>query len=135
MDHASGNNPAPGFSRSPEHRVDIVPGPRRVLVRFAGAVLADTADAVTVEETGYPPVHYVPWEDVRMGLLQPSERTSYCPFKGRANYYSAMVADRVAVNAAWTYATPYDEMARLQDRLAFYPDRVEVTVEDDRHPE
>lgn len=135
MDHASGSNPAPGFSRSPEHQVNIVPGPRRVRVRFAGAVLADSADAVTVEESGYPPVHYLPSEDVRMDLFQPSERTSYCPFKGRASYYSAMVADRVAVNAAWTYATPYDEMARLEGRLAFYPDRVEVLVEDDRLPE
>lgn len=135
MDQASSRNPAPGFSRSPEHRVEIVPGPRRVQVRFAGAVLADSADAVTVEESGYPPVHYLPRDDVRMDLLQPSERTSYCPFKGRANYYSAMVADRVAVNAAWTYAAPYDEMARLEGRLAFYPDRVEVNVEDEQVPE
>jgi uncharacterized protein (DUF427 family) len=130
MDHASGSNPAPGFSRSPKHRVDIVDGPRRVHVRFAGARIADSEDAVTVEETGYPPVHYIPRDDVRMDLLQPSERTSYCPFKGRANYYSALVADRVAVNVAWAYPTPYDEMVELAGRLAFDPERVEVRIEE-----
>ncbi|MBA1145712.1 DUF427 domain-containing protein [Ectothiorhodospiraceae bacterium WFHF3C12] len=134
MDHASDSNPAPGFSRSPEHRVDIVPGPRRVRVEFAGAVIADSADAVTVQETGYEPVHYLPLADIKMALLQPSERTSYCPFKGRANYYSAMVADRVAVNAAWTYASPYDEVAELRERIAFYPDRVAISVDDDGRP-
>lgn len=134
MAPTNGNNPAPGFSRSPEHRVDIVPGPRRVQVRFAGALIADTGNALTVEESGYQPVHYIPRADVNMGLLQPSERTSYCPFKGRASYFSAMVADRVSVNAAWTYADPYDEVAPLRGHLAFYPERVSIMVDDDTLP-
>lgn len=120
------SNPAPGYARDPNHRVEVVRGPRRVSVYFAGALLADSSDVLTVEETGYPPVHYFPPEDVRMSLLQPSEHRTYCPFKGTAHYWSALVADRVAVNAAWSYRTPYDEVSDLRDRMAFYADRVRV---------
>jgi uncharacterized protein (DUF427 family) len=51
-------NPAPGYQKKPEHRVDLLPEIRRVRVTFAGQIVADTTTAVRCEETGHEPVHY-----------------------------------------------------------------------------
>ena len=48
--------------------------------------------------------------------------STHCPFKGDASYYSLKGG---AENAAWSYESPYDEMAAIKGHLAFYPDRVD----------
>jgi uncharacterized protein (DUF427 family) len=118
-------NPAPGFAKHPDHRVDTRPAGIRVRVTFGGEVVADSRNAVRVDEAGYPPVYYFPRGDVRMALLTRTAHGSYCPFKGEASYFSIAVADRAAENAVWSYEHPYDEVASIRERLAFYPGRVD----------
>jgi uncharacterized protein (DUF427 family) len=110
----------------PDHPISIEPTTGRVRVVFNGQVVADTTRAVTLRESSYPPVFYVPREDARMPLLERTERTTHCPYKGDASYYSIRVGDRVAQDAIWSYEHPYGAVAAIDHRLAFYPDRVDA---------
>ncbi|HTV89263.1 MAG TPA: DUF427 domain-containing protein [Stellaceae bacterium] len=118
-------NPAPGYASKPDHRVDLVPETRRICVTFAGAVIADSNAALRVEETGHEPVHYVPAQDVRLELLQPTAHHSHCPFKGDCSYWTIDAGGRRAENAVWAYQHPYDEADGLAGYYAFYKSRVD----------
>jgi uncharacterized protein (DUF427 family) len=108
------------------HRITTHPFGGRVRVERDGEVLADSARAVALEETGLPTRYYLPREDVRTELLTASETTSHCPFKGDATYFSAPGAK----DAFWVYESPSEEDALpVAGLLAPWPGRVEVTVE------
>ena len=123
-------NAAPGYVKKPEHRVDLLPETRRVRVTFAGQVVADSAAAVRVEETGHEPVHYLPEKDVRLDLLRPTEHKTYCPFKGDCSYWTIETANSAGAqrseNAVWGYRAPYDEAVGLAGHYAFYKSRVDA---------
>lgn len=123
-------NPAPGYAKKPEHRVELLPETRRVRIVFNGAVVADSSNALRCEETGHEPVHYLPEKDVRLDLLQPTEHKTYCPFKGDCSYWTIEVdgpgGKKQAVNAVWGYRSPYDEAAAMAGRYAFYESRVDA---------
>jgi uncharacterized protein (DUF427 family) len=61
-----------------------------------------------------------------MSLLERTEHTSYCPYKGDAAYYSIPAGGERSVNAVWTYESPHAAVAEIKDHLAFYPDRVDA---------
>lgn len=130
MAQATTGNPAPGYRKYPGHRITAKPAGKHVQIKFKGEVIADTRDAVALEEamegsTVAPVVYYVPRKDVKMDRLQRTSHQTHCPFKGDASYYS--LKDGPA-NAAWSYEQPYDEMAGIKGLLAFYPDKVESIV-------
>ncbi|HZK91353.1 MAG TPA: DUF427 domain-containing protein [Stellaceae bacterium] len=118
-------NPAPGWVKKPEHRVDLHPDNHRVRVSFAGAVVADSAATLRVEETGHGPVHYVPAKDMRLDLMKKTEHTTYCPFKGTASYWTIEFGGKSSENAVWGYESPYDETQGLAGHYAFYGNRVD----------
>ena len=91
-----------------------------------GHVIADTGDALTLTEADYPPVQYLPREDVEMGFLSKTEKHTMCPYKGEASYYTLHIEGRILENAVWSYEDPYPAMEQIRGRLAFYPDKVEV---------
>ena len=109
----------------PDHPISIEPNPSRVVVKAGGKVIADTRNALTLRETSYPAVQYIPRRDVDMSALARSEHTTYCPYKGEASYYNIPVGGDRSVNAVWTYETPFEAMGRIKDHVAFYPDRVD----------
>ena len=113
----------------PDHPIAIEPNPNRVVVRFSGRVVADTTRALTLREASYPPVLYVPREDADMALLERTTRSTHCPYKGDASYYSVKVDGRTAGDAVWSYEEPYPAVAAIRGRLAFYPDRVDSVEE------
>jgi uncharacterized protein (DUF427 family) len=117
-------NPAPGWANKPEHRVDLHPESRRVRVSYGGTVVADTTNALRVEETGHGPVMYIPAKDMRLDLMKKTEHNTYCPFKGTASYWTLSVGDGSSENAIWGYETPYDEVTKLAGYYAFYGNRV-----------
>src|SRR5215475_6530294 len=116
-------NPAPGFKQRPDHRIVTKPAGRRVQVILNGKVVADTTNAIRMEEGTYPAVYYFPRGDVKMDRLERTSHKTHCPFKGDASYYSL---EDGAQNAVWSYEAPYDEMQSIADLLAFYPDKVEI---------
>ncbi len=121
-------NPAPGFNDHPNARLVTKPAGGRVRVTFSGEVIADSRDAVRLDEGSYPTVYYLPRKDVRMERLVRTTHSTYCPFKGHASYYTLSSGGRTAENAVWSYETPYDEMSVIKELLAFYPDKVDSIV-------
>ena len=120
----------PGWKKYPNHRITTQPAGERVQVKFEGEVIADTRDAIAMEEatgpgksTVAPVVYYIPRKDVRMDRLVRTDHTTHCPFKGDASYYSLRDGPE---NAVWSYERPYDEMTAIGGLLAFYPDKVET---------
>ncbi|HTA98468.1 MAG TPA: DUF427 domain-containing protein [Solirubrobacteraceae bacterium] len=109
----------------PDHPITIEPNRARVVVSIAGRVLANTHNALTLREADYPPVQYIPIDDVDRSLIQETDHASYCPFKGDASYYSIPAGGERSVNAIWTYRDPHAAVAEIKDYVAFYPDRVE----------
>jgi uncharacterized protein (DUF427 family) len=109
----------------PDHPITIERNPVRVVVSVAGRVIADTRDALTLRESTYPPVQYIPLKDVDMSLLEPTDHSTYCPYKGDCAYYSIRIGGDKSVNAVWTYEVPFAAVAEIKDHFAFYPDRVD----------
>ena len=110
------------------HHIDVRPVTERVVVRLDGEVLADTRDAVVLEEGPLPPRWYVPEADLRAEAFEPSDRTSHCPLKGDAVYRSVRVGERFEEAVAWSYPDPLPDVAQIAGRWAFYDDRVDVEV-------
>ncbi|AVA34640.1 MAG: DUF427 domain-containing protein [Burkholderiaceae bacterium] len=109
----------------PDHPITITRQGGRVVVTVAGKVIADTRNALTLQEAAYPAVQYVPREDVDMSELSRTSHGSYCPYKGDAAYYSIPAGGARAENAVWTYESPYPAVSAIAGYLAFYPDRVD----------
>jgi uncharacterized protein (DUF427 family) len=113
----------------PDHPITIAANTKRVVVKLAGQVIADTMRALTLKEANYPAVQYIPREDARMDLLERSASRSYCPYKGEASYFSIPSGGGRSVDAIWTYEDPYAAVAVIKGHLAFYPDRVDSIQE------
>jgi uncharacterized protein (DUF427 family) len=113
----------------PDHPITVTPNPGRIMVEVLGKRLADTRRALTLQEAAYPPVQYIPREDVDMALLQRTDHASYCPYKGDCSYFSIPALGERGANAVWSYEHPYPAVAEIRDHLAFYPDRVKITAE------
>jgi len=109
----------------PDHPITIEPSARRVVVMVDGKAIADSHDALIVQEASYPPVFYIPRKDVAMAALERTDHTTYCPYKGECHYFSIPSGGERATNAVWTYEQPYAAVAEIKDHLAFYPDRVD----------
>lgn len=117
------------YPPNPYHRVDCRPTQRRLRVRIGSTVLVDTADTVIVFETALAPRLYVDPTHVRTDLLRQSDAESYCNYKGVATYWSAVLEDRVAVDAAWSYQDPPPESTAIKGFLSFDASRVQVEAE------
>ena len=116
----------PVLQPGPNHPITVTPTEGRVVVTLGGQIIADSRNALTLQESTYPAVQYVPVADVDAALLERSTTESYCPFKGDASYYSIVAEGAKAVDAVWEYRDPYDAVAAIKDHVAFYPDRVDA---------
>ena len=97
-------------------------------VRAGGAVLGETTKALILQEGDYPEVIYFPRGDIAMAFLDSTDKTTHCPHKGDAHYFSVVTKSRTLENAVWSYEDPHEAVAAIKDHLAFYPIE-EITVE------
>jgi uncharacterized protein (DUF427 family) len=118
----------PVLPPGPDHPIRITPTPSRVQVRVGDVVVAESANALTLQESNYPGVQYLPRRDVT-AELRPTSTTSYCPYKGDCSYYTLVVGDTEVTDAIWTYAQPYPAVAEIGGYLAFYSNKVTISVE------
>lgn len=120
--------PGPGqesvwdYPRPP--RVEKVP--ERLRVVFNGETIADTTKGYRVLETSHPPTYYIPMQDIRSEALRPTERRTFCEFKGAAAYFTLSVGGQTEENVAWHYPTPSRGFEVLKDHVCFYPSRMEA---------
>jgi|SRR5215204_3854546 len=108
------------FDASRDHVLYFEDSPRRVRVEFNCETVADSRRVKLMHEKGHLPLYYFPEEDVRRDLLEPTDHTSYCPFKGEASYWSMRAGEKVAENAVWGYSEPIDSAPPISGYLAFY---------------
>lgn len=94
---------------------------KHIQIIFNGIAIVDTHQAKRVLETSHPPNYYIPPADIKMEYLLRQNRTSFCEWKGQAGYYTIIVGDKQAPNAAWFYPDPTPAFASIKDYVAFYP--------------
>ena len=100
-------------------------------MEFGGKVIAETTRCVRVLGKGSPPDYYFPPEDVRMEYLVPSERTTWCEWKGTASYWSVRVGDRIGEDVAWSYLEPTQGFEAIRGYIAFYAAKVDACYVDE----
>jgi uncharacterized protein (DUF427 family) len=109
----------------PDHPIRIEPNKLRMVVTVAGQVVADTRDALDLPEASYAAVLYIPRKDADMSLLERTQHSTYCPYKGDCSYFSIPAGGERSRNAVWSYEDPYAAVIQIKDHLAFYRDRVD----------
>ena len=113
------------------HTLYFEDSPRRVRVMLSGETIADSRRVKLLHETGHLPIYYFPEEDVRMDLLEATDHTTHCPFKGDASYWSVRVGNKVAENAVWSYPEPIESCPPISGYLAFYWQEMDHWYEED----
>ena len=115
--------------RSPYTRVDILRSSRSVRIEVAGVVIAETIRPTFLFETGLPRRSYIPKLDVRMDLLDPTPAATMCPYKGTARYWSVRAGGAVHSDLAWSYHYPLPAVAPIAGMVAFYNEKLDITVD------
>ena len=98
------------------------------VVRAGGAVLGETTNALALDEDGHETVIYFPRADIAMAFLDASGKTTHCPKKGDATYWSIVTKSTTIRDAAWSYEAPIDGAEAIAGHLAFHPSEL-LTVE------
>lgn len=123
-------------ARDPFKRIDAIKSSRHVKVVVGGKTVAETTEPVVLLEPGHPIRYYIPKADVRMELLQESDRTSRCPYKGEAHYYSVQANDTLAPDIAWYYTYPTLESVQVAGMVCFFNERVdELYIDGEQQPQ
>jgi uncharacterized protein (DUF427 family) len=119
-----------GHPRSPYARVDAMRSSRHIRVEIDGVVLAESTAPVLLFETGLPTRHYIQRTDVDFSVLEPSDTTTYCPYKGTtSDYWSARVNGALHEDIAWSYAYPAPEVIQIAGLVAFYDEKVDTFLD------
>ena len=119
----------PVLQPTASHPITVEATGKHVTVRVNGEVVADTDKALTLQESTYPAVQYIPMSDVVQSALTSSNTTTYCPFKGDASYYNVTTGSGDTVeDAIWTYEQPYPAVGDIAGHVAFYPDKADISV-------
>ena len=111
------------------HKITITPADAHVEVRVGGQKVADSDRALRLDETGLPARYYIPRDEVRTDLLEPTAHSSTCPYKGHASYWSVRLGNDVYDNVVWSYEAPIPDAAAIEGLLCFYNERVDMTVD------
>ena len=123
------DEPVIAHPHDPFSRIDCLRSSRHVRIAHGEVLLADSRRPVILFETGLPPRYYIPREDVVMSLLEPTPTATACAYKGWASYWSARVGDTVLTDIAWSYPDPLNDALPVRDLIAFFSERLDVTVD------
>lgn len=116
----------------PKHRLLFEAHARRIRAELDGRTVLDTVRGHLLHESEILPRFYAPLEDFDEALLEPTDHSTYCPFKGYASYFSLRVGDHLAENAVWTYEDPNPEAAWLKGFGCLYWEKADAWYEEDQ---
>src|SRR5262245_57074866 len=116
----------PVLEPTASHPITVEPTRKNVTVRVKGALVAYADDALTLQESTYPAVQYMPLRDVVKERLTHSNTETYCPYKGDASYYNVVTEGGTVDDAIWTYEQPYPAVGQIPGHVAFYPDKADI---------
>jgi uncharacterized protein (DUF427 family) len=68
----------------------------------------------------------MPKHDVRMELLEQTDRVTRCPYKGEANLYSIQIGEKLHEGLAWIYSYPTLECTRIQGLVGFFNEKLDI---------
>src|SRR5439155_19774970 len=129
-----GEQPGGVFNFEPPRTKGLIyfeDSPRRMRGILAGETVVDSRHSKLLHEHRKLPLHYFPEDEVRMDLLEPTDHSTHCPWKGDASYWSVRVGDRVEENAAWAYPELLPDAPPLRGYVAFYWNRLDRWLEED----
>ena len=129
IDWTEEDEPVTGHPRDPHKRVEALRSSRQVEVSVDGVVLARSDRPVMLFETDLPTRYYLPRADVALDLLTATHNKSLCPYKGIADQYWTYPGPPPLRNVAWSYSRPFGAVANIADRIAFYNEVVDLTVD------
>ena len=119
----------PHKTPGPDHPITMERSLLHVVVRSGSVVIAESDRTLELREASYPPVLYIPLDDVDQRRLRRSEHHTWCPYKGEASYYDVVDGGRTDLTAAVRYYDdPFAAVADIRGHVAFYPDRVTITA-------
>ena len=133
------DEPVYAHPRDPYSRVDILASSRHVRIELDGVTVAESSQPKILFETGLPPRYYLPVTDLRMDLLKPSQRETFCPYKGTAGYWSVDTSDvadngRLHKDVVWIYRSPLPESQKIIGLACFYNERVDLFLDGEPEP-
>jgi uncharacterized protein (DUF427 family) len=114
-----------------DHPISVEPLTSHVIVRSGSTLIAETDRALELREANYPPVLYIPLEDVDPRHVRPNDLHTWCPYKGEASYFDIVESHAEGTDlsaAVWYYADPFDAVGSIKGYVAFYADRVAITT-------
>jgi uncharacterized protein (DUF427 family) len=115
-----------GHAHDPFKRIDVMASGRQVEVRLGDVILASSKRALALWETHLPVRWYLPHDDVRMDLLEPSDHRTTCAYKGHATYLSIRGGER---DIAWQYVEPLNDAARVSGYVCFWNERTDLFLD------
>lgn len=113
-------------------RVDVLPNERHVQVEISGELVAESRRPHALFETTLPTRWYLPADDVRWDLLEPSDVVTRCPYKGTARYWSVRAGGELHRDAVWSYPEPIPECPRIAGLMCFFNEKVDLTIDGER---
>jgi uncharacterized protein (DUF427 family) len=124
------DEPIYGHPRNPYSRVDALRSHRTVSVSVDGVLLAETTTPVLLFETSLPTRYYIDATDVAFEHLEPSPTQTLCPYKGTtSDYWSVQTGQNNYPDLAWSYRYPLPAVAPIAGMVAFYNEKVDITVD------
>jgi uncharacterized protein (DUF427 family) len=119
--------------RDPYSRVDAIRSTRPVRVELEGVLLAESSSPVMVFETGLPTRYYLNRTEIDFSHLIPTDTTTGCPYKGQTSgYWSVRIGDTTHADLAWAYDFPTRQLLPIAGLIAFYNEKVDLTVDGTR---
>jgi uncharacterized protein (DUF427 family) len=115
-----------GHAHDPFKRIDVMASDRQVEVRLGDVVIASSKRALALWETQLPVRWYLPPDDVRMDLLEPSDHRTTCAYKGHASYLSIKGGE---THIAWRYDEPLDDATRVAGYVCFWNERTDLFLD------
>jgi uncharacterized protein (DUF427 family) len=116
--------------RNPYTRIDVLRSSRHVVVRWGDTVVAESSRPRMLLETGLRIRWYLPREDVRTDLLEPSYTTTRCPYKGVAQYWTLRDGEREERDVVWSYPEAMHDAEAVEGLLCFFDERLDLTADD-----